>query len=386
MNEEAYSFLGDTILIDPLPLTLPRGTASLIKDISYRRGVDEATLSGCSEYAKKIKRMSATGRSLKSMLRYLQVNDGQRAARELWPVYKESLGLDGYVIVEMAPMVNSSTVSIFREACYTWRRLGSANVMLSLPATDQHVMAIQKLSGAGINSSVCGIYTPARYRKVAEAYIAGLEARHDSGDRLDLPVSEVRLELLPVDSLFDPILSGIAMQDGSGSDTARQLISKVAIANACLIYLQHQELFESERFRRLAAFGANPQRLVWSNTDTDCNSFDLLKYMPIRQFNKAVSLLPQELLTENIKEAIKWYRDDSCLRSGSDVIDRLQSELNVDLEALMCKLEHRAICLRQKHYQLLLDILGQKVDEFLMLPVAYKTARTDMVLAGNLNG
>ena len=366
-------------------MTTARRTESHVKDISYHGGVDEEKLSKGAEYAKKIKRMSATGRSLKSMLRYLRVSDGQRAAKEFWPVYKESLGLDGYVIVETAPMVNSNTAAIFREACYTWRRLGSPNAMLSLPATDEHLLAIQKLSGAGINTSVCGMYTQARYRKAAEAYIAGLEARHDSGDRLDLLVSEVHLELLPVDSLFDPILSGITKQDGSGSDKARQLIGKVAIANAYLIYLQHQELFESERFGRLAAFGANPQRLVWSNTDNDCLSFDPLKYPPIRQSSATVGLLPQKLLAENIKGTIKWYRDDTCLRSALDVIDRLQSELNVDLGVLMGKLEHQALCLRQKRYQRLLDILGQKVDEFLTLPVAYKTARTEMVLAGNLN-
>jgi transaldolase len=349
MNRKAYSFLGDAIWVDPLPLTTAR--------------IDEETLSGCSQYTKKIKRMSATGRSLKSMLRYLQVSDGQRAARELWPVYKESLGRDGYVTVEAAPMVNSDTAAIVREACYIWRRLGSPNAMISLPATDQHVPAIQKLSGVGVNTSVCGIYTLDRYRKVAEAYIAGLEARHDSGERLDQLTSEVHLDLLPVDSLLNPILSGIAMQDGSGSDTAQRLMGKVAIANACLIYLQHRELFEVEKFRRLAAFGANPQRLVWSNTDTGCLVFDPLKYLPILQCSGTVSPLPQELLAGNIKEAIKWYRKDSGLRSAADIIDRLQSELKVDLGVLMRKLEHQAISLCRKRYQRLLDILGQKVDE-----------------------
>lgn len=141
MNSEGYPTRGQSLWLNRLPALPNQRTAIPVKGISLPQGVAEMDFSGSPVYSKKIKKMAATGRSLKSILCCLQISEAQETARELWPVYRESLGLDGYVTVEPASTEENDTIAIIREAFYTWRKMGRANAMISLPAL--HSMSLR---------------------------------------------------------------------------------------------------------------------------------------------------------------------------------------------------------------------------------------------------
>lgn len=340
-----------------------------VVDINFPDDIDEKVVAGCPVYMKKIKKMCATGRSLKSIFRSLQIHEAQGLARKLGPIYRQSLGVDGYVIFELSNTPGASTGTITREAFYTWRRLASPNTMINIPASDNHIPAIKKLSSAGINTSVYGIFNHNRYREVAEAYIAGLEEKFALGERLDQLASVVFVELSALDRLFNPILIAIAAGDTADAAVARQLTGKVAIASAIIIDSLHKELFNTERFKRLTVLGANPQRIVWVNNDIAPAPIDSLTHFSDPPFTETIiPLLPDLLKKYNLQN-----KKQPVLIAAEKTLELLQKELNLNVACLLRNQEAIIFDRRHRRYEHIMNILSEKVEGILSAPVNYKT-------------
>jgi transaldolase len=194
----------------------------------------------------------------------LVLDDIARTADLLRPVFDKTKGLDGFVSIEVNPMLAYDTEGTVLEAKQLFKDLGRPNVMIKVPATDEGVAAVRTLIGEGINVNVTLIFSVEHYEAVAEAYLAGLEDRLATGAE-DLQVASVASFFISrVDTAVDRALGGI----GAGATAASELKGRAGIANAKVAYARFKDIYRGERWERLAKSGARVQRPLWASTST----------------------------------------------------------------------------------------------------------------------
>ncbi len=193
---------------------------------------------------------------------HLAIEDIQQAADILRPVYDRLEGCDGYVSLEVSPYLALDTRATLDEARRLWQAVNRPNLMVKVPGTPEGAVAIRKLIEEGINVNVTLLFDRNAYMAVAEAYIAGLEARLHQGKDISRLASVASFFISRVDGVLDKLIDERKGNDGE----LTELRGKVAIANAKLAYQDYLRLIQSPRWKVLAAKGAHPQRLLWAST------------------------------------------------------------------------------------------------------------------------
>jgi transaldolase len=186
------------------------------------------------------------------------IEDIRAAADILRPIYDESDGADGFVSLEVSPLLASDTDATVTEARRLWAAVDRPNLLVKVPATAEGVPAIETLIGEGINVNVTLIFSLQHYESIARAYIRGLEAADDPS-RI---ASVASFFVSRVDTLTDDRLTGV------GSEKALALRGRAGIANSKQAYRLYEHLFGADSFGHLAERGARPQRLLWASTGT----------------------------------------------------------------------------------------------------------------------
>jgi transaldolase/glucose-6-phosphate isomerase len=198
------------------------------------------------------------------------IRDIQDAADALRSVYEESHFRDGYVSLEVSPLLALKTDETIAEARRLWKAVKRENVMIKVPGTAQGIPAIRQLIGEGININVTLLFAQEVYEKVAEAYIAGLEDLAGRGGNLKKMASVASFFISRIDTLVDSKLEEKikATSDPKQQTLLKSLLGKVAIANGKLTYQRYQKIFSGPRWQALAAKGAQTQRVLWASTST----------------------------------------------------------------------------------------------------------------------
>lgn len=198
---------------------------------------------------------------------HLAIQDIQAAADALRPVYDRTGALDGYVSLEVSPYLAFDTQASLIEARRLWKMVDRPNLMVKIPGTAEGVPAIRQAIEDGININVTLLFSLDSYKAVAEAYIAGLEARATAGKSLRGIASVASFFVSRIDARIDAAIDA-RLKAGAGADEAvlKSLKGKVAIANAKLAYQYYQQLIAGPRWTSLAAKGAQVQRLLWAST------------------------------------------------------------------------------------------------------------------------
>jgi transaldolase len=205
----------------------------------------------------------------------LAIEDVRSAARLLRPVYDRTQGIDGYVSIEVSPLLAQDTEGTVVEARRLFAAIGEPNVCIKVPATPEGLPAATQLIGEGVNVNVTLIFALSVYRQVAEAYVAGLERLDAAGKPLDEVASVASFFVSRIDTLVDRQLQ--AQIDASAKLEA--LSGKAAIANAKLVYQIFKQLFATERFLSLKAKGARVQRPLWASTSTKNPAYSDVRYV-----------------------------------------------------------------------------------------------------------
>ena len=201
---------------------------------------------------------------------HLAIDDIRAAADLLQPVHAVTKGRDGYVSLEVSPYLARSTEDTVAEARRLYATVARANVLIKVPATPEGVAAIQQLIAIGIPVNVTLIFSIKVYAAVAEAYCAGLEQFIQSGGDPRRVSSVASFFVSRIDTAVDARIAA-ALETSTDPDRRallQRMVSQTAIANARLAYVHYQELVASERWKKLAAKGALPQRLLWASTGT----------------------------------------------------------------------------------------------------------------------
>ena len=206
--------------------------------------------------------------SVQSLYESQAIADIKAAAADLRPVYDRLGAKDGYVSLEVSPYLALDTAATVEEARRLWRSVDAPNLMIKVPGTDAGVPAIRTLIEDGLNINVTLLFSVEAYQAVAHAYMEGLEARLAKGEPIDRIASVASFFVSRIDSAIDKKIDARIAEGDKEADALKALRGKVAIANAKLAYAWYQELIASERWRKLAAQGAMPQRLLWASTGT----------------------------------------------------------------------------------------------------------------------
>jgi transaldolase len=242
------------------------------------------------------------------------------------------------------------------------------NIFIKVPATIEGLPAITQLISDGINVNVTLLFGLPRYEKVAEAYIAGLEARAARGQSLKSLASVASFFLSRIDVLIDPKLEKIMASGGPQAIAAKTLRGEVAIASAKMAYSIYKLIFGSERFQSLAAKGANPQRVLWASTGTKNPDYSDVKYVEALIGPDTINTLPPETLDAYRDHGNPAPRLEEGLDQAAGILQRLP-ELGLDLNQVTQQLEDEGIEKFNNPYDSLMRTLEVKRREALMAKI-----------------
>jgi transaldolase/glucose-6-phosphate isomerase len=242
-----------------------------LRGMTSNPSIFEKAIADSSLYDDILKSLASRA-DLDTTARYEQIaiRDIQDAADILRPVYDSSNFRDGYVSLEVSPLLALETEKTLVEARRLWKAVNRENVMIKVPGTAEGIPAIRQLISKGININVTLLFAQEVYEKVAEAYIAGLEDLAKRGGNLKKMAGVASFFISRIDTLVDSMIDDKlkTATDQQQQSLLSSLKGKVAIANGKLTYQAYQRIFSGPRWQALAAPGGQTQRVLWASTST----------------------------------------------------------------------------------------------------------------------
>jgi transaldolase len=324
-----------------------------LSGITSNPAIFEKAISQGDEYGAAIAKLAPHGRSPAETYLSLVLEDIGRAADEFRPLYDGAGGGDGYVSIEVSPHLAYDTDGTVAEGERLWKALGRPNVMIKVPATREGLPAVRRLTSAGINVNVTLLFSVARYREVADAYMAGLEERLAAGQPIAGLASVASFFLSRIDTLVD------ARLDALGTPAASQLRGRSAIACARLAYVAFKEIGSEARWQRLAGKEARLQRLLWASTSAKDPAYGALKYVEPLVGRHTVSTFTPDTLAAYRAAGDPALRIEDALVSAHAVPKALAG-LGIDLNEVAERLEAEGVRKFVEPYDKLLAALERR--------------------------
>ena len=252
-----------------------------LKGITSNPAIFGQAIGGSAAYDGQIAEGARRGRTSAQIYEDLTCQDIRDACDILMPVYQQTDGADGFVSLEVSPMLARDTEGSIAEGVHLAKLVNRPNLMIKIPGTAEGVPAVEDLLFRGINVNVTLLFSVEAYQAVADAYCRALERRKAAGQPLEKIASVASFFVSRIDTLVDQLLQHRMRADGSSafSPLPDTLKGKVAIANAKVAYAAFRRLASSERWHALAAAGARPQRLLWASTGTKNAAYSDVMYV-----------------------------------------------------------------------------------------------------------
>jgi transaldolase len=302
----------------------------------------EKAITGSKDYADILESPEAKKLDAKGVYEKIAIRDVQDATDIFKPVYQQTKRRDGYVSLEVSPLLANDTQATIDEARRLWKSVGRENVMIKVPGTKEGLPAIRQLLEEGININITLLFAQSVYEEVAEAFLAALEARAKKGQDIGHIASVASFFVSRIDTLIDSQIEAKLKTETDANKRAllTGLEGKVAIANARLTYRKYQEIYNTPRWKALAAKGAQTQRLLWASTSTKNPKYRDVLYVEELIGKDTVDTIPpatfdafrdhgrvRPSLTENVDEAAKVM---ASLEKASISMKEVTEKLVVD--------------------------------------------------------
>ncbi|MFY9555168.1 MAG: bifunctional transaldolase/phosoglucose isomerase, partial [Blastocatellia bacterium] len=315
-----------------------------LRGVTSNPAIFEKAIVGSTDYDEAMRQLIAAGKSVDEIYEALVIEDIQRVADLLKPVYDRTKTIDGYVSLEVSPLLAHDTENSIAQARRLWAALNRPNVMIKIPATPAGIPAVRTLISEGININVTLIFSQETYDQVAEAYISGLEQRHAAGKPVDHIASVASVFVSRVDTSIDSQLE-FRMRRSTGENeksVLSALLGKAAIANIKLMYQRFKATFAAERFAKLKAAGAQTQRPLWASTGTKNPAYRDTYYVDELIGPDTVNTVPPATYT-----AVRDHgRTESTLEKNLDearaTIAKL-AEIGIDLKQVTQQLQDEGV-------------------------------------------
>ncbi len=329
-----------------------------LRGMTSNPSIFEKAIVDSHDYDADIRSMAAEGKAAKEIYEALTQRDLQSAADAFRPLYDRTDGQDGYVSLEVNPHLAHDTNGTMQEARRLWGALNRPNVFIKVPATVAGLPAIRQLISEGINVNVTLLFGLPRYRQVAEAYIAGIEARARQGQAVKHVASVASFFVSRIDSLVDPQLETILAKGGKAADVAKAAHGQVAVSSAKMAYQIYKEIFGSDRFRKLTEKGARVQRLLWASTGAKNPDYSDVKYVEALIGPDTVNTAPVETLDAYRDHGDPQARLENDVAGAARILQRLP-ELGISLDKLTQQLEDEGVTKFNQPFDKLMETLAQ---------------------------
>ncbi|MEO7761941.1 MAG: transaldolase [Casimicrobiaceae bacterium] len=249
-------------------LWLDNITRDMLDSGQLKRYIDEYSVTGLTSnptifdqaiknsksYDAAIRAKANEGKSGETLFFELALDDLTRAADLFRPVHQATAGVDGWVSLEVSPLLVHNTRETVRSATGLHHQAQRPNLFIKIPGTPEGVPAIEEAIFAGVPVNVTLLFSREQYVAVAEAYMRGIERRIDAG--LDPDIASVA-------SLF------VSRWDVAVKERVPEAMhNRLGVAISMVTYKTHCDLLASPRWKRLADAGAKPQRMLWASTGT----------------------------------------------------------------------------------------------------------------------
>ena len=346
--------LGQSLWLDNI-------TRTMLDDGTLRRYIDELSITGLTSnptifdnaigaghaYDDQIAELRGKGLEGEELFFELALTDLERAAKMFEPVYERTDEVDGWVSLEVSPLLADDADATIAQAKDLHSR-ADCNIFIKIPGTEAGRRAIEESIFAGIPVNVTLLFSREQYLGAAEAFMRGLERRLDAG--LDVTVPSVA-------SLFISRWDKAVME--SVPDDLRD---KLGIAIAERTHHAYRDLLESDRFLRLANEGARPQRLLWASTGTkDPEASDVL-YVEALAAPFTINTMPEKTL---LAFAEHGKVRDPLPPDGGDAEDVLASfaSAGIDVDELATRLQKEGAETFVKSWKELLDTVSAEAEK-----------------------
>ncbi|KAB8195083.1 transaldolase [Nonomuraea phyllanthi] len=244
-------------------------------------------LSKGDAYNAQLHDLAVRGVEVGEAVRAITTYDIRWAADVLRPAYDSTGGVDGRVSLEVDPRLARDSDKTVAEARALWWLVDRPNLFIKIPATVEGLPAITQALAEGISVNVTLIFSLERYRAVMDAWLAGLEAAQAKGLNLATIDSVASFFVSRVDTEIDKRLDKLGKPELKG---------KAGVANARLAYAAYEDVMNSERWQRLRAAGARPQRPLWASTGVKNPEYSDTLYVDQLVAPGTVNTMPEKTL------------------------------------------------------------------------------------------
>jgi transaldolase/glucose-6-phosphate isomerase len=279
-----------------------------IRGVTANPAIFEKAIVESDEYDDQLKKLIEQGKTPLEIYEAIAIDDVRSACDVLRPVFDRLQGRDGFVSLEVSPYIARDTKATVQEAKRFWGAVDRPNLFIKIPANPEGIPAIRQATAAGVSVNITLIFSVRVYEQVIDAYLSGLEERVAKG----LPVSQIHSVASFFVSRVDTSVDKLLEEKG-----ARDLLGKIAVANAKEAYQVFLKSIASSRWKSLESRGATRQRPLWASTGTKNKAYSDVLYVEPLIGRDTVNTMPlatlhafndhgkaeRETVTEGIDEA-----------------------------------------------------------------------------------
>ena len=319
----------------------------------------EKALAEGSAYDDQI-RSAAGDFTAMELFELIATTDVRDACDAFRATHERTNGADGYVSIEVSPAAANDARATISEATRLWATVDRPNVMVKVPGTIEGAVAVRQLTANGVNVNITLLFAIQAYKRVIDAYVAGLQDRVQAGKDISTIHSVASFFVSRVDTEIDKRLEASIAKTPANQQTLKALEGKAAIANAKLAYRLFQSEIASPRWKALASKGATVQRPLWASTSTKNPAYRDVMYVEDLIGPDTVNTMPPQ--------TIEAFRDHGVVARTVDVgVDEAQRTIDA--------LERNGVSMRDVTDKLLADGLAsfQKSFETLLAGLEKKT-------------
>ncbi len=326
-----------------------------IRGITSNPTIFMKAVSSGTDYDDQIRTLARQGKDARAIYYQLTMDDIREAGHLLLPVYNQTGGEDGFVSIELNPQHAFDAKKSIAEAQQILSEIGLPNIMVKVPGTPQGALAARELIAAGCNVNITLLFSSEHYRRVALAYLEGLETRVDRGEKVAAVHSVASFFLSRIDTKVDKQLDAI------GTAESRALRGAAAIAVAKVTYGIFQELFFSPRFKRLQDKGARLQRPLWASTSTKDPAYRDVKYVEALIGAHTINTLPPETIAAFRDHGETRATLEQGIQEARSILQQVEAT-GISLEKIYQELQDEGVKAFETSYLDLLRTIEEKAQ------------------------
>jgi transaldolase len=335
--------------------------AELVKDksvvgVTTNPTIFASAIADGERYDDQVRKLVDDGADVTKVIFELTTDDVRNGCDIMTPVY-ESTKADGRVSIEVEPSLANDTEGTIGSAKTLWQAVDRPNVYIKIPATKEGLPAITAAIAEGINVNVTLIFSIERYREVMDAYLTGLEQARDAGRDLSKIFSVASFFVSRVDTEVDKRLDEI------GTDEAKALRGKAAVANARLAYAAYLETGASDRWKALADAGANPQRPLWASTGVKNPDYPDTLYVTDLVVADTVNTMPEKTLDAFADHGEVHGDQVTGERDGAQAVFDQLDAAGIDLHDVFLVLEQEGVDKFKKSWDELVETVQKQMEQ-----------------------